>query len=131
MRHLARTGLFVFCCLYSYSAQTSWWILSSHREMEGYIIDEVGEVSSNQYYDPETLQRLEWFEFKSSRTRCFLFSDGDYHISSYSSVPAFLLMKAVGKDISMRLALLEPSIGSINVEVRSLKFVTCPLSYPF
>ena len=130
MRHLVRTGIFVFGFVYIYSAGASWWFLSSHREMEGYLIDEVGEVFSKHYYDPETLQGLEWFEFKSSRIRCFLFSDGDYHISSHSAAPALLLRKAVGKGISVRLALLEPSFGTLNAEVRSLKFITCPSFYP-
>ena len=113
----------VFCCS---SAVAGWSLFGSHKELEGYSIIGVGEVSEKHWYDPETLQRLEWFEFTTYRTQCFLFSDQDYQTLDYSEVPSLLLKKVIAGEEIIKVALLEPSFHSLSVNVRAIKFVLCP-----
>ena len=122
--------LFLFGVCYCFSAGASWSLLSFHRELEGYSIVEVGEVRKRHYYDPETLQRLEWFEFTSYGTVCFLFSDKNYQLTSSSDVSALLLKRVVGRREIVKIALLQTFGYSINVDVEDVKFLSCPELYP-
>lgn len=129
-KKLNATLLLVGAIVAASTSEAKWFILSNERELEGYTIVEVGEVEDRHYYDPETLQTLEWLEFKSYRTRCFLFSEGD-HVLSSSSIPSLILRKVVaGKEI-VKIALLEPSYGSLSVEVKDVRFVSCPAFLPY
>ena len=120
-------ALSVWCCS---STGANWSLYGSHHELEGYTIIEVGEILKKHWYDPATLQRLDWFEFNSYRTQCFLFSDGGYFMSEYSAIPSLLLKEVVGEEVVVKIALLEPSFGILRVEVRSVRFVSCPNFYP-
>lgn len=120
-------ALSIWCCC----PAAATWLFGSHHELVGYTIMEVGDVSKNHWYDPETLQRLEWFEFKSYHTQCFLIPGEDFFMSSYSTIPSLLLKKVVGEDVVVKVALLEHSFGGLSVDVKSVRFVSCPDFYPY
>lgn len=103
----------------SFSAYADGWALFSQQEqMKGFVIADVGEVS-----EVEPPLNTKWQEdVYEMNGHCFSFSEYNGYWG-YGSKAAFLLVNA---QKVIKLALIETSIGSLNVELKSVTMLECP-----
>lgn len=95
-----------------------WALFSEQAQMREHVIVDVGEVSK---VNPSQITRRDNDVYKMNG-RCFSFNgyNGQWN---YGSKAAFLLANAQN---SIKLALIESSIGSLKVEMKSLTMLECP-----
>ena len=116
---LTKAMVALLLAVLSFSACADGWaFLSQQEQMKGFVIADVGEVS-----EVEPPFNTKWQEdVYKMNGRCFSFS-GYNGYWGYGSKAAFLLVNA---QKVIKVALIESSIGSLNVELKSVTMLECP-----
>ena len=112
------------------SAAAQWAILSGQEQLRGKTIVDVGELSLESRYvvgsssatSYQSGRLVSWYQFRGQRTVCA----DEFAFSKSSSHAALLLADEKG---SLYLALLDTSIGSISVDVKTFVAIRCPSPY--
>lgn len=96
---------------------------SDHRELEGYAIVAVGELSGKRHFDFKSSQTLEWFEFSETYgdTMCITFLGVEPIVSGEEAA-----LIVVDERESVRLALIESSVGNIKISLEAIAVIGCP-----
>lgn len=103
-----------------------WSFGSDHQMLKDHVIVAVGELEKESRLDYETGERLEWYAFDESLggTTCLAFVG--FEPLSLSGEAALLL---VDRQENLRIAMLETTVGDVEVTLERVRIVGCPSRY--